>query len=68
MLANEPNRDITLDLLTQLLQAEVGRCGRPALDVLRGLTDTVECLSVATIIADVRAILVDPVGPEAAQL
>lgn len=66
--ANEPKRDIALNLLTKRLQAELGLLGRPALDVLRGLADTVERLFVAIIIARVRVIVVDPVGPEATQL
>lgn len=66
--ANEPKRDVALNLLTQRLQAELGLSGRPALDVLGGLADTVERLFVAIIIARVRVIVVDPVGPEATQL
>lgn len=66
--ANEPKRDVALDLLTQLLQAELGLFGRPALDVVGGLADTVERLFVATIIARFRVIVVDPVRPEATQL
>lgn len=65
MFASEPKRDVALDLLTQFLQAELRLFDRPALDVLRGLADTVERLLVATITAGVRVIIVDPVGPEA---
>lgn len=66
--ANEPKRDVALDLLTQRLQAELGLFGRPALDVLGGFADTVELLFVAIITALVWVIVVDPVGPEATQL
>lgn len=66
--ANEPKRDVALDLLTQFLQAEPGLFGRPALDVLGGLADTVERLLVACVIASTRVVVVDPVRPEATQL
>lgn len=66
--ATEPKRDVALDLLTQLLQAELGLSGRPALDVLGGLADTVERLFVAIVAACFRVVVVDPVGPEATQL
>lgn len=66
VLASESRGDITLDILAQLLPAEVGLCGRPALNVLWGLAHLVESLSVALVVATLRVVLIDPVRPEAA--
>ena len=68
IVANEPKGNIALCLLARQLPAEVGLRGQPALNVLRRTADAVEGLLVSTITLRSGVVLIDPVGPEAAQL
>ena len=65
--ANEPEGDIALSLLAQRLPAEEGLHGRPALDVLGGPAGSVERLSVPAVTIGTGMVVVDPVGPGAAE-